>query len=651
MCGIAGIVSPRGVDGRSLAEMAVALRHRGPDGEGFALCSPRGRISARASSTEVASAQGSWTVGLAHTRLSIIDLSHASDQPMLDPEGRYALAYNGEVYNYVDLRRELIERGHRFGTTGDTEVVLRAYVEWGERCVERFVGMWAFAIVDLSRNVLFLSRDRFGIKPLYYWSADETFCFASEIKALRAVRGVDLEPEPAVVAKYISTGMVDDTERTFFAGVLQLPPAHNLTVGLEGPLDERPSPYWELPHDEEEESPADSVMRFREALDASVRLHLRSDVAVGTCLSGGLDSSSIVCIAAKLQEARSVPTYTHHAFGYVPFDGRYSEEPFMQEVARTARAEMTYVRPSPERFKDVIGAVVRHHDEPFASTSMVAQWFIFESAREAGMKVMLDGQGADETIGGYPTYLRGIATQLIRARRPFAFARFAAAHKRELGRAPISIRDIASRKAPRPLRTLAASTPLGGGTMVGDLAAALARPGLGSAEPFPRDYTRPVSLDETLRSQTMSTSLPALLRAEDRNSMFHSMEARVPFLDHRLVELVFRLPPDLKIRDARTKYVLREALAGTLPEAVRTRRDKIGFRADPCITWTLAREHRSAFIASRTIHEERWFDPGGVARVLDPRNGPADQEFLAWRVMNAKVWLRANWGDSERLLA
>ena len=151
-----------------------------------------------------------------------------------------------------------------------------------------------------------------------------------------------------------------------------------------------------------------------------------------------------------------------------------------------------------------------------------------------------------------------------------------------------------------------------------NLAATLVRPGLGSAEPFPRDYTRPVSLDETLRSQTMSTSLPALLRSEDRNSMFHSIEARVPFLDHRLVELVFRLPPDLKIRDARTKYVLREALAGTLPEAVRTRRDKIGFRADPGVTWTLAREHRRAFIANETVHEERWFDPRGVARVLDP---------------------------------
>jgi asparagine synthase (glutamine-hydrolysing) len=629
--------------------MADALGHRGPDGRGFAICSRGGAISAAAALPEAASIQGPWIAGFAHTRLSIIDLSHASDQPMLDPESRYALAYNGEIYNYVELRRILVDLGHPFRTTGDTEVVLRSYIEWGDRCAERFVGMWAFAILDRSRNVLFLSRDRFGIKPLYYWAGDGTFCFASEIKALRAVPGVNPEPDAAVVARYIPTGIVDDTERTFFAGVRQLPPAHNMTVALDRSLDKRPSRYWELQDGEGDEPPPDPVMRFRAALDASVRLHLRSDVAIGTCLSGGLDSSSIVCIAAELRDSESARTYAHHGFGYLPRDPRYSEQPYMAEVARQAGASMSYVSPSPERFKEVIVPIVRHHDEPFGSTSMVAQWFVFERAREAGIKVMLDGQGADETIGGYPIYLTTMAAQLIRARRLVAFARLVAAHKREFGRSPISFRDVAWRATPRPLRALAARAKVLDSS-VGALAARLVRPELGQPEPLPREHTRPSSLDEMLMSQTMSTSLPALLRAEDRNSMYHSIEARVPFLDHRLVELVFHLPPEMKINGARTKYVLREALRGSLPEAVRMRRDKIGFRADPCLTWTLAREHREAIIANRTMHEERWFNPAAIAEVLDPRNGPPEQESLAWRVMNVKLWLRANWGDAARLL-
>jgi asparagine synthase (glutamine-hydrolysing) len=321
----------------------------------------------------------------------------------------------------------------------------------------------------------------------------------------------------------------------------------------------------------------------------------------------------------------------------------------MADVARKAGAALTYVRPSLERFTEVLLPIVRHHDEPFGSTSMVAQWFVFERAREAGIKVMLDGQGADETIGGYPIYLVNIATQLVRARRLLAFARLSAAHKREFGRPPISVRDVAARTVPRRMRTLAVNARLAAGS-VADLAAQLVRPELASAETPTWGHAHPSSLNEILRSQTTSTSLPALLRVEDRNSMYHSIEARVPFLDHRLVELVFRLPPELKIHDARTKHVLREALAGTLPEAVRSRRDKIAFRADPSLTWTFARDHRDAIVANRTAHEERWFDPAGVARVLDPTHGPSEQEALAWRVMNAKLWLRENWGDPGHLL-
>lgn len=649
MCGIAGIVAPGGVPTRSLQEMADALRHRGPDGRGFAFCSRDGKISAAGTLAGAASTQGPFTAGFAHTRLAIIDLSHASDQPMLAPDGRCALAYNGEIYNYLELKHALIELGHEFRTTGDTEVVLHSYMQWGERCVERFVGMWAFAILDVSRTAILLSRDRFGIKPLYYCVAGKTFSFASEIKALRAVPGVEPEPDPTTVARYISTGVVDDTDRTFFAGVLQLPAAHNMTISLDGALGTRRWRYWEPPRNGCDETVDDPISAFRAGLEASIRLHVRSDVAVGTCLSGGLDSSSIVSLAAQMRASSRMPMYAHHCFGYVPDDVRYSEQPYMDAVSRKAGAKLTYVKPSLGRFKDMMVPLVRHHDEPFGSTSMVAQWFVFEQAREAGIKVMLDGQGADETLGGYPIYLTTIAVQLLRARRMLEFARFTAVHKRELGRTPISLRAVASSKAPRRVRALGAATHLVSPS-VADLAADLVRPELGAAELSP-PFTRPSSLNELLATQTMSTSLPALLRVEDRNSMYHSIEARVPFLDHRLVELVFRLPPELKIRGARTKYVLREALAGVLPEPVRARTDKIGFRADPRITWMLADEHRDAVIANRTTYEERWFSPSAVARALNPTHGPPEQESLAWRMMNVKLWLRMNWGDPARLLA
>jgi asparagine synthase (glutamine-hydrolysing) len=649
MCGIAGIIAQGGVPTHSLEEMADALEHRGPDGRGFALCSFDGNISHGRTLAAAASAQGPWMAGFAHTRLSIIDLSHASDQPMIAPDGRCALAYNGEIYNYVELRRTLSELGHRFCTSGDTEVVLHSYLQWGDACVERFIGMWAFAILDVPRNALVLSRDRFGIKPLYYWSAGRTFCFASEIKALKAVPGVEPEPDATTVARYLPTGVVDDTDRTFFEGVLQLPAAHNMTISLDSSLHARRWRYWDLRPDERDEPVDDPIGRFRAALEASIRLHLRSDVRVGTCLSGGLDSSSIVSLAAEMREASRVPTYAHHGFGYVPDDARYSEQSYMDAVSRKAGATMTYVKPSLERFKDVILTLVRHHDEPFGSTSMIAQWFVFERARDAGIKVMLDGQGADETLGGYPIYLTAIAAQLVRARRLLAFARFAATHKHELGRAPISLRAVASSKAPRTVRALGARTHLVSPS-INDLAADLVRPELARPEGSAGERARASSLNELLATQTMSTSLPALLRVEDRNSMYHSIEARVPFLDHRLVELAFRLPPDLKIHGARTKYVLREALAGILPEAVRTRTDKIGFRADPRVTWTLAQERHDAIVANRTPYEERWFDPRAIARALDRTNGPPDQESLVWRVINVKLWLRTNWGDSERLV-
>ena len=639
MCGIAGIVDPRGIDIAELPAMADALRHRGPDGEGYALAGPDdGRVACPDRGALEHGPPMHAIAGLAHRRLSIIDLSDASAQPMVDEQGRVAVAYNGELYNYVELRRELEARGHRFRSSGDTEILLRGWLEWGPGCVEHFRGMWAFAVLDLSSRRLVLARDRFGIKPLFWTHTGGVLRFASEIKGLLAAMPTP-DPDEATVGAFLLAA-ADTGRQTFFEGIERLAPAELLTLDLDGGAP-RVSRYWQLP--DATEPVAEAPQRFAELFDESVRLHTRSDVPVGTCLSGGLDSSSIVCTAARLrQQGLLSPTYRHHAFGYVPPDESVSERGWMDLVAAHAQIELTEVRPTRERFEQVLATIVDQQDEPFSSTSIVAQWFVFEAARAAGMTVMLDGQGADEVLGGYHGYLAMIASGLLSERRGIAYSRLAIDHRRRLGAWPLPWTSAATllagpaRAALRlgAFRRSAANAP----PPVGDAVTASLRT---VARPVP---SMPTELDALLRQQTADGGLRSLLRYEDRNSMAHSIESRVPFLDHRLVEFVFSLPPEEKVRGAETKRLLRRAMAGTLPERVRQRRDKLGFAADPGAAARFAAAYREDIVANRTAAEEAWFDAGGVAEQIDAAQRDGSVEFALWRVLNVKLWARAHWG-------
>jgi asparagine synthase (glutamine-hydrolysing) len=643
MCGIAGVISTRGIDTSVLVRMNDRIAHRGPDGEGYLVGTPgHGRLR-RCSREELADDRSPAVVGFAHRRLTIIDLSERSDQPLVDASGDYAIAYNGEVYNYVELRKELEGLGHSFASEGDTEVVLEAYKEWGHACVQRFVGMWAFAILDRPRRTVFLSRDRFGIKPLFYALWGESLVFASEIKGLLAVPGFQTEPDGEVLRRFLSIGVVDSTESTFFDGIRRLLPAHNLEIDLDQPQRLNPSRYWWYPPQNGPISRDDAAERLRALLSDSVRLHARSDVPVGTCLSGGLDSSSIVCLAEELRAAGQIPRYTHSAFGYVPQEEEFSERVHMESVIGKTGARMFLVDTPRDRFVEKLFSVVQQQDEPFGSTSIAAQWFVFEAARREGMKVMLDGQGADEVLGGYHGYFGVIASNLLQRRRLLAYARFHRAHKRLLGHGPLPVRGAIWSALPTRARrgvTRPATVPLPAGARL--LSTEM-------RERVRRDYqpNPPGSLQELLQDHTESLGLPSLLRFEDRNSMAHSIEARVPMLDHRVVEFAFGLPDQLKIRGVETKYVLREAMRGVLPESVRARTDKIGFRAEPRATWTLAEQHRDSLLANRTEYEERWFDSAAVAAALDRSDRSVEAEYSVWRVLNAKLWLRLHWGDSD----
>ncbi len=653
MCGIAGIIDPKGVRPADLKLMSRALRHRGPDGYGFMLYSAERGARTWINQEIPEEAGRAASVGFAHQRLSIVDLSADSLQPMTDESGRFCLLYNGELYNYVELRAELEALGHEFKSSGDTEVVLRAYETWGADCLRRFNGMWAFALLDAESRRVLLSRDRFGIKPFYYTVRGGALFFASEIKGLLAVPSLSRQPNERAVARFLSSGIVDDTEETFFEGVFQLPAAHWAALDLkDASLEVAPEPYWSFPTSPFRGTERQATERFRELFLDSVMIHLRSDVPIGTCLSGGLDSSSIVCAADLLRKGGSIPNYSHLAFGYCSSDEQYDEKRFMEIAARAASVRMNYVAFDGDEFESNLRGIIASQDEPFGSASIVAQWFVFRRAKSEGITVMLDGQGADETLAGYHTYFTSVALNLLEGGDLLRYLSFKSAYEREIGAFPIPNSALARSLTPdllmRPLRALRrlrrASAP--------QAAAPSAEAGVTGMSPDlsrqltagPNGKSRAPALNDVLRDHVRSSVLPALLRYEDRNSMAHSIEARVPFLDYRLVEHLFSLPWDWKLKGATTKNILREAMKGILPEAIRGRKDKIGFKSAPSLTFEFARRHYDALLDDENEFERRWFDPQGVARILSGGEQSVASEFILWRVLNTKLWARHFWG-------
>jgi len=649
MCGIAGVVSKRDVAPEQLELMSDALTHRGPDGFGYMLFSLEDGVRTWINRPITVDRPGLDLVGFAHRRLSIIDLSEENAQPMPDSSGRCCVAYNGEIYNYVELRAELERMGYAFRTEGDTEVLLNAYAAWGVDCVSRFNGMWAFALLDAREKLVFFSRDRFGIKPFFYTlSHDGEFTFASEIKGLLAGADGPGAPDLEVLADFLVGGRRPGPERSFFDGIRQLPPAHSGILLLDR-LDEglKTFQYWQLPEERERWPKRRAVEDFRELLVDAIRLHARSDVPVGTCLSGGLDSSSIVCVAEQLRKENRIPRYAHTAIGYCAPEGEFSERWYMDEVARATSTRMHYVEVGQESFERSLDRIVACQDEPFGSASIAVQWYVFERAREEGLKVMLDGQGADEALGGYLYYFRTLGMQhLSRGNLPAA-ALLGLRYYLRYGTLPFPPSAFSLRRyaalLPRPLTTVLR-------------VAARASRGRSAVTPPPSPLAQDLremaggedrriqpGLDGILKAQFERDSLPSLLRFEDRNSMTHSIEARVPFLDYRVVEYAFRLPVRFLIHGATTKYVLREAMKGILPETIRSRRDKIGFRASPGLTKRLLEARRELLLSNETGVERDWFDTNGIEALLRLAGTQTSLEFVLWRLLNTKMWARAHW--------
>ena len=622
MCGIAGIVwkDPQRSAARADVErMCDVLWHRGPDAEG---CCTRGPVA------------------LGHRRLSILDLSAAGTQPMASHDSRYLLVFNGEIYNYLELREELMGRGGVFHTQTDTEVIIEAYRSWGPDCVEHFNGMWAFALYDTAEEVLFVSRDRFGIKPFYYLLDNESLVFASEIKAIVAVRPRERVPHRAVLARFLPTGVFGDGQETFFANVRSLLPAHNARYDVRrGTWDVRR--YWTV--DAGRFAAAwgrgDPVETLRGLLHSSVQLHLRSDVPVGTCLSGGIDSSAIVCLMSRLRDG---PV---HTFSGIYPDRDYSEAEYVAAVNRHADTIPCPIFPEPRGdLVEDLRTITWHQDNPTAGPGLYTQFHVMRRACQE-VKVILDGQGADELFAGYlfyfPAHLhdlraRGVSGKLRALMLSAAIWRHWGAKYLPLEHLPFAQR---LRSMLRRLTGGRGPQPVGGWEIVHpDLTAGVA------GSPLTRNDFAPVQghLNQLLCDHLLNSSLPSLLHYEDRNSMAFSLEARVPFLDHRIVEFAVGLDASYKISSSWTKWVLRKATADVLPPAVAWRRSKLGYPTP------MARWFRQ--LAEKPALEELLFSPRASARALvrpdvlrtvwEQHQDGQDHSWLLYRVLTTELWHR-----------
>jgi asparagine synthase (glutamine-hydrolysing) len=624
MCGIAGVFRfdrPQvpASDLAALAEMAAAQRHRGPDDSGL---DAYGRCA------------------LSAQRLSILDVSAAGHMPMRDESGHLALVQNGEIYNYVELRDELRTLGHAFRSDGDTEVILHAYQQWGPACVERMVGMWAFALFDAASQTLVLSRDRLGVKPLYLHQTAERLLFASEIKAivsfLRHI-GEPVRANEASIATYAATGLVDGLEDTFFTGIRRFPPATTMLVRADGVQSRR---YWDLPaqaavlRERMNGQLSDPAASVRETLDEAVRVHLRSDVPLGVCLSGGLDSSAVVGLASRHVPVQK--TFTVY-FGDGP---EYDERQFSHAIVDRFAAEGWERCVEPTDLLGTLERIVWHLDEPSLALGVYPQWHVMQLARDGGVKVVLDGQGGDEVFAGYMNYAPHHLYGLLGSaplRFPFELAAIGRVHSPNVARA-------AGRSA-LAMRLRPPAVPTVGTTPDGALLATELRPLADVSHNEWRRWPRVFDgwLTNVLYWELTKTRLPALLRYEDRLSMAFSIESRVPFLDHRLVELAFALPDSAKLRAGWSKYALRKALDGLLPPNVVWRRDKKGFPT-PVGRWLRDQRGAAAMDLLRDpSRRSRHLFPASAVEPLVQAHvaGRADRAWQLWRVLSTELWLQA----------
>lgn len=590
MCGISGIINKnnKSVEELLIHQMTDIIAHRGPDSSGSYLYK---------------------NIAFGHRRLSILDLSSSGHQPMkyLDD---LVITYNGEIYNFIEIREELIQKGYIFDSNSDTEVILKAYHCWGKTCVNYFNGMWSFSILDIKQKIVFCSRDRFGVKPFYYIENNDLFSFGSEISQLLPFLPNRILNKK-VALDYLISGIEECSNETFFKDIYLLKGGHNLVFDLQTNSYEIER-YYNLKLSDQKNT---SVDDYIQELKRSITLRLRSDVKVGTCLSGGIDSSTISSFASKLYQNSNEKFMAIHAKSS---EYKTDESEFAKIVSKISNINLNFVEPSYSDFKSNILSIIKIQQEPFGSLSIIMQYFVFKKAKELGCIVMLDGQGGDETLLGYERYYpaivkskKGIAklkallqssknsrlSLLDTIKYQYYFSNYKLRLKRLKFKNSFYKSEILNEYESEELRIISES------------------------------YN---DISILQKNEIESSQLPHLLKYEDRNSMANSIESRLPFLDYKLVELSLNTNNSLKIKDGWTKFILRKAAETILPKEIVWRKAKLGFNA-PEKTWTkefeneMIKEIEQSEILNNFIHFKKLY-----FKNLDLRT--------KWRLYNFSVW-------------
>jgi asparagine synthase (glutamine-hydrolysing) len=592
MCGIAGIISKTNLVSvkDAVFAMSQAIKHRGPDGEGFVFFSDSKSLPVYSVDTPIINKEshsflfnprtpitevenGGYDIAFAHRRLSIIDLSETGHQPMCDVTNQYWITFNGEIYNYLELKEELKNKGHVFVTQTDTEVVLEAYKEWGVECLQKFNGMFAFALFDKKNNQVFCARDRVGVKPFYYSNTSSFFSFASEYKAFIKSKLIKFEVNEIQQFDFLVNGNLETDDNSLFKDIYELKPAHYLLYDTNLNTFQI-SKYYNLPIESSlKQTDAELIQSIEEKIVNAIKIRLRSDVEVGSCLSGGLDSSIIAGVVKYLQPDSKMKLFTA-VFPNESFD----ETNYAKLVADSVNGIWQTVSPTGDEFFRDIEDLNYYQDLPIWSTSTYSQHRVMKLASENGVKVVLDGQGADEIFGGYSHH-------------------YMALWKENLGFNTLSQINNAKLTVPSGLK-------LFGKQLIKDsfgLSLDYSNYFMSDKKHFAKSKSMKLakSLNDQL-SEDYNGKLKAFLKCEDRCSMAFGIESRVPFADDiDLVNLMFSLSSNLKIRDGVSKYLLREATKRFIPNQIYNRKDKIGFET-PIEKWFLP--HKKIILSTIETH-------------------------------------------------
>lgn len=607
MCGIAAIIHPDGssVGEEPLRAMMRAMKHRGPDDEGLFT---------------------TGNLGLGFVRLRIIDLSANGHQPMRSADGRYTIIFNGEVFNYIELRKELMAKGHVFRSETDTEVLLASWIEWGEAMLHRLNGMWAFLIHDALERSLFCARDRYGIKPFFYCVENGRIIIASEPPSILAVLGRKPDADADAIFSFLAFNRTDQNEGSFFQGIKKLPHGHMVRVDLRKP-DFHPQAWYRL-RDQLKE-PLSGPEEFRELFTDSIGLRLRSDVPVGVCLSGGLDSTSIVSTLVDGFGLANVNT-----FSAVYGRERKGDESAFIDLYKSKLTGMHFTWPDEQGLMADLDDLTRIQCEPIPSTSTYAQYRVMKLAKEH-VTVTLDGQGADEMLGGYHYFFGFFFKQLL---RQGALGRLAREMKdyTALHRSTFGLKSLAFFLLPAALRSRARVAEKG-----------FIHPDFHQAHSAgSKDITANLYGSNSMRDALLDHfehKLEHLLKWADRSSMRFSVEARVPFLDHRLVERTIPMADRWFIHHGMTKHVLREAMKGRIPEAIRVRRDKVGFET-PEAEWfrtPLFRTWIQDMLSSQRFTSRGIVDAAKARRIYaDHLERRSDRSRDIWKLIHLEKWFQ-----------